>query len=174
MLVQKLILFRIDFCNSLYMNLPQVRLKKLSSIINSCIRFIYGIKDRKKDLRPYYIMAHILPIEHRVSYKVCLMAYKIFYGLAPQYFDNCLEKSVDDTKNTRSNPDYDILKLKVPKFARTKLQSRRFSAHAPELWNNLPYFIRSMDNVDLFKKHLKTHFFRIMQCSANIDEGISQ
>ena len=155
MLVQKLIIFKTDFCNSLYKNLPQVRLKKLSSILNSGIRFIYGIKDRQKDLFPYYMMAHILPIEHRVSFKICLMTYKIFYGLAPQYLDDLLEKAVDDTKNTRSNPDHDMLKLKVPRFAKTNLESRRFSVHAPELWNSLPHYLRSMDNANLFKKHNK-------------------
>ena len=36
---------------------------------------------------------------------------------------------------------------------------RAFSVCAPQLWNKLPQAIKASDNVDLFKKRLKTHLF---------------
>ena len=63
MMVKQLVLSKLDYCNSLYMNLPKKRLKKLTSILNGTIRFIYNIKDRSEELIPYYKKAHILPID---------------------------------------------------------------------------------------------------------------
>ena len=35
-----------------------------------------------------------------------------------------------------------------------------FSLSAPGIWNNLPYGIRSSNDLGLFKKVLKTHYFQ--------------
>ena len=37
---------------------------------------------------------------------------------------------------------------------------RAFAVSAPELWNKLPDDIRSCDNLNLFKRKLKTHLFK--------------
>ena len=55
MMVTQLVISKLDYCNSLYMNLPKTRLNKLRSTLNGAIRFIYNIKDRSEDLLPYYM-----------------------------------------------------------------------------------------------------------------------
>ena len=59
LMVKQLVISKLDYCNALYMNLTQTRVKKLGSILNSCIRFIYSIKDRRhlKWPRKHLIMA---------------------------------------------------------------------------------------------------------------------
>ena len=37
---------------------------------------------------------------------------------------------------------------------------RAFSVAAPKLWNELPLDLRSLDTINLFKKHLKTDLFK--------------
>ena len=37
---------------------------------------------------------------------------------------------------------------------------RAFSVAAPKLWNKLPFAIRNIDNVNRFKKELKTYLFQ--------------
>ena len=37
---------------------------------------------------------------------------------------------------------------------------RAFSVAAPKLWNELPLDLRSLDAINLFKKHLKTDLFK--------------
>ena len=71
-LVQQLVISKLDYCNSLYMNLPKTRLNKLRSTLNGAVRFIYNIEDRTTDLVPFYKKAHILPIDQRIFFKVCL------------------------------------------------------------------------------------------------------
>jgi len=38
---------------------------------------------------------------------------------------------------------------------------RSFSVAAPSVWNSLPADIRLCESVPLFKRHLKTHLFRL-------------
>ena len=160
MMIKQLVISKLDYCNSLYMNLPQKRLKKLKSILNGGVRFIYNIKDRKEDLIPFYKKAHILPIDERIFFKVCLLSYKIVYDIAPDYLKQLIEMdSFTSSWNTRSKPAEDNLRMKLPKMCKTKASERRFSVYAPVAWNSLPLKIRSINNIDSFKKMLKTHLF---------------
>ena len=62
-------------------------------------------------------------------------------------------------QNLRLDNDFYILKVpEVPNFSRSK---GAFSYCGPKLWNELPYSIRCLTNIDDFKKALKTHFFSI-------------
>ena len=132
MLVKQTLIMQLDYCNSNYMNLPQTRFRKLCSVLNSGIRFIYNIRDRQADLLPYYIKAHILPMKQRVQFKICMITHKVVYGNAPPYLSKLLIRE-ENTLNTRLRPDNDNLCLKVPKLPISKLDSRRFSVYAPEL-----------------------------------------
>jgi hypothetical protein len=83
MMVKQLVISKLDYCNSLYMNLPKTRLNKLRSVLNGAVRFIYNISDRAVDLVPYYKKAHILPLDQRIFFKVCLLAHKTVHGSSP-------------------------------------------------------------------------------------------
>ena len=160
MLVKQLVVSKLDYCNSLYMNLAKCRLRKLSSVLNSCIRYIYNIDDTSLYLIPYYSKSHILPMDMRIKFKVCLLVFKILNGQAPEYLCELVERdSLEGCKNTRLRPDHDSFRLKVPKLPSSKIDNRRFSNYAPETWNSLPLTIRSSNDVSLFKKLLKTHYF---------------
>ena len=71
------------------------------------------------------------------------------------------------TVNTRNilgmllRSDCDGLLLNPVKFKTlTTLGDRSFAAAAPQLWNSLPYLIRSSRSVASFKKTLKTFLFQ--------------
>ena len=161
-LVKQLVISKLDYCNVLYVNLPMKTLKKLKSALNCGIRFIYNISDRNEDLLPFYRKAHILPIEQRIHFKVCLLAYKVVNGIAPDYLCDLIviDKQSEESK-TRQRFN-DNLRLKVPRPSKTRLGDRRFSNCAPGIWNSLPLEIRSSQSVDTFKKLLKTHFFSLL------------
>ena len=155
MLVKQLVLSKIDYCNALYMNLPATRVKRLKSVMNSAIRFIYHVRDRSIELTPYYKEAHILPFEERVHFKACLMVHKAFYGKAPVYIQELI---TIETPNHMTRLK-DGGKRLVPRMAKTNLESRMFSNYAPSVWNNLPPYIRNEESTDAFKNLLKTHLF---------------
>ena len=58
MFVKQLVISKLYYCNSLYMNLPKTRPRsnKLRSILDGAIRFIYNIEDRTTDLVPFYVL----------------------------------------------------------------------------------------------------------------------
>ena len=46
MLVKQLILSKVDYHNALYVNLPACDVKRLQSVVNAAIRFVYGAGKR--------------------------------------------------------------------------------------------------------------------------------
>ena len=160
MMVKQLVISKIDYCNSLYMNLPKTRLKKLKSILNGAVRFIYNIQDRTTDLVPFYKKSHILPIDQKKMFKVCLLTHKTVHGKASCYLKELVETEVaSDTCNTRSKIPGDNFKLKISRTAKMKVFARRFSNYAPVAWNSLPLVIRCINNTDCFKRMLKNHLY---------------
>jgi len=49
----------------------------------------------------------------------------------------------------------------VPRI-HTELACRAFSVAAPSTWNSLPAEIRLGENILTFKRHLKTHLFKLI------------
>ena len=52
------------------------------------------------------------------------------------------------------------LRLTPVNFNLKSYGSRAFAVSAPKLWNKLLVDIRSCDNLNLFKRKLKTHLFK--------------
>jgi len=50
--------------------------------------------------------------------------------------------------------------LVVPRI-HTELARRAFSVAAPSTWNSVPADIRLCENILTFKRHLKTHLFKL-------------
>lgn len=166
MMVKQLVISKLDYCNVLYMNLAKKRLKKLKSVLNQGIRFIYNIKDRSEDLVPYYKKAHILPIEQRILYKVCLLTHKAVHGTSPAYIRDLVTVDIpaDLSTLTRSKMAVDLgivdaFKLKMTKMTKTKFEDRCFSNYAPPTWNALPLGLRCLVSTTEFKRKLKNHFY---------------
>ena len=91
---------------------------------------------------------------------MCLLSYKVVYDIAPDYLKQLIEMDPQtDSCNTRARPAGDNLRMKLPRLCKTKAGERLFSVYAHEAWNSLPYNIRSITNIDSFKKYLKTYLF---------------
>jgi len=160
MMVKQLVISKLDYCNCLYMNLPKTRLNKLRSTLNSAIRYIYNIKSYTEELLPYYKKAHILPLDDRIFFKVCLLSYKAVHGSSPDYINELVE--IDTplvSTNTRSKMEGDCFRMKMPKMTKNKVDERRFSNYAPTAWNSLPWKIRSIINIESFKRMLKNYLY---------------
>ncbi len=160
MLIKQLVISKLDYCNALYMNLPKGRLNKLRSILNGGIRFIYDVTDRDVDLTPYYKKAHILPVEQRIFFKVCLLCFKIVNGTAPPYLQELVTLNDNDPmlRESRLRPANDV-QMKLPKFSKLKASNRRFTYFAPEAWNSLPSRLRVIDRIAVFKVQLKSFLY---------------
>lgn len=164
LLVKQLVVSRLDYCNILYNGLPKKLIDRLQKTLNSCVRFIYNLHGHQEDYSPYLRDAHILPVEKRITFKACLMAYKIVWSTAPRdLLDRVPVHENVEERPTRSNATLDRYKLLFPKFnsinAKSKLRKRRPSVFLPEEWNKLPLTLRSLESIQAFKSQLKTRLF---------------
>lgn len=149
MLVQAVILSKLDYCNSLYFGCQSSLIYQLQTIQNRACRVIFGMAKRESvdgKLREL----HWLKIKERIEFKFLLLVYKSVNGLAPSYLNELLVFNNDSGCRRRSLHIVDPYDTK----------NRAFQTAAPALWNRLPSVIKDSKSVQLFKSSLKTHLFR--------------
>ena len=102
---------RIDYCNSLLVNLPACSLQKLQRVLNTAARIV-SLGPKRDDIIPVLISLHWLPIEHRIHYKVILFVFRCLHNLAPSYLSELLKLYAPERENLRSSDklflDYSI------------------------------------------------------------------
>ena len=155
-LVQNLVISRLDYCNSLLVNLPKRLIQKLQKVQNHCARLIYR-KKRRTRTNPLLKDLHWLPLQYRIKFKVLLLTFKCLNGLAPRYLVSMLTV-YRPPRTLRSNTVL-MGTLITPYFKKRKHGERSFAVAAPKLWNGIPRDIRTASSVAEFKVKLKTHFF---------------
>ena len=153
-LASSFILSRLDYCNSLFINMNKDLIQKLQKLQNFAAKVIFK-KSYREHVTPCLIDLHWLPVKYRIDYKVAILTYKCLNDLAPQYLSDLVELYIPP-RTLRSSSSY-LLVSKVGQFK--KLGDRTFSVHAPNVWNSLPLELRRSPNLDIFKRNLKTHLF---------------
>ena len=100
---------------------------------------------------------HWLPIAERIKFKVVLLTFKCLHDLSPSYNKELLTP-YGPARMLRSSS---TLLLARTDYNMKTYGARTFAISAPELWNQLPDDIKSIDNLTTFKSKLKTYFFNI-------------
>ena len=115
-LITTYILPLLDYCNILLFSATKTSRSKLQKLLNNAVRFVFnlsGKRKRRKSITPYLKKLHILPIESRIVYKLCLFVYKSIHGLAPKYLSDMIEPSITYA-GLRSSNDFFFIKLLNP------------------------------------------------------------
>ena len=127
-------------------------------LINSAARIFVGFpKFSRERITPICIDLHMLPIKARIKYKICLLTHKVIHCREPLYLNEKLELKESSTINLRSN--HDSLKLVEHRVPGPVFTIRYFKYQAPHLSNTLPKTLRQLENIETFKKRLKTYIF---------------
>ena len=155
-LVQTLVISRLDYCNSVLVGLPDCVLKPLSSVLHSAARLIKGVGPRDH-ITPILRQLHWLPIRARIRFKISLLMYQIFAGLAPIYISDLVTScsAIPAKQRLRSASKGN---LETKRSSKT-VGSRAFSLAGPHEWNKLPDRVRQSETISEFKSRLKTHLF---------------
>ncbi|XP_053536653.1 uncharacterized protein LOC128632899 [Ictalurus punctatus] len=150
-LVQALVISKLDYCTSLLSGLPA---KPLEMIQNAAACLVFN-QSQRTHVTPLFISLHWLPVAACIKFKASMLTYKTLSGTAPSYL-NSLLKAYVPSRNLRSISDR---RLAVPTQRGARSLSRTFTLTVPQWWNALPISIRTAESLTIFKKQLKTHLF---------------
>ena len=148
-LVHAVISSRLDYCNILFMNICKGNLFKLQKLQNAAARLVLG-KGKRYSATSALKKLHWLKVEARITFKVLLIVYKVLNGLCSNNLELQYKKF-----NGRAE---DFPLLETPNF-KSSYGKRIFAYYGSRLWNALPVYVRSVQDVEMYKKNLKTILF---------------
>ena len=154
-LVQAMVLSRLDYCNSLMLGSTKYNLKKLQQVQNCATRIVY----RKRfvlHITPYLKELHWLRVEERIQYKIAVLMFKCVQGSAPKYLQELIIPLSNHSRTLRSSS---LLMLPVSISKLSIVHNSSFSSMDAWIWNDLPYSVKISENVNIFKSKLKTYLF---------------
>jgi len=155
---------KLDYCNSLYLNLPKSELNRLQRIQNTLARVVANTR-RRDHITPTLQSLHWLKVQERINYKVVSLTYNVLQTSHPSYLSRLL--TLQPARSTRSSQ---FITLYPPSVTSNRaILNRSFSYSAPRLWNSLPTYLRTPKTVDTpctnllsrstFLSKLKTYLF---------------
>ena len=129
-MMQALVLSKLDYCNSLLMGMTDYNLDTLQKIQNMACRIIFKL--RKYDHASDHLgQLHWLN-RQCIIYKTVMLVFKCKHNLAPPY----LHKLLNYTHNCHLRSTHQN-KLPTVKFNTTQVMKCSFKSMRPCLWNEL-------------------------------------
>ena len=128
---------KLDYCNSLYYNLPKSQITSLQQIQNSLARAV--VKAPKFcHISPILHSLHWLKITEHIEYKILSLTYKVLITAQPSYLHHLV--TVQPHRSTRSSSVVTLSRL--PSASSLWITDRSFRYASPHLWNQLPASLR--------------------------------
>ena len=156
-LLQALIISRLDYCNSLFLGIPQYNVDKLQWIQNMSCRVIKQLP-KSSHITDYHAELHWLKIQDHITYKVSMLMFKCLHNLAPQYLIDITIFTYHQELNLRSRNKH-VLPTKLSRTSMVHTGS--ISSMGPQIWNSLPVTVKNTNNLETFKTLLKIHLFTL-------------
>ncbi len=113
LLVQALVISRLDYCNALLAGLPSNTIKPL--VFN---------EPKRAHVTPLFVSLHWLPVAARIQFKTLMLAYRTTTGSAPTYF-------------------HSLLRIYIPSRSLRSASERRLVVPSREAQNHSPEHSRS-------------------------------
>ena len=159
MLVNSLVISRLDYCNSVLYGIPKYHRDKLQRIQNIAARMITGTRSTDH-ITAILKSLHWLPVEARINFKILLITYNILNGQSTSY----LESGIQEYLPSRTLRSSTRSLLFFPSIKSNSYGGRAFLPAAPELWNSIPKYSKRAETVETFKTRLKTFLFKKHYC----------
>ena len=150
----------VDCCNSLFAGLPAQTIDRLQSIINASARLACGLHKFDHITPALHDRLHWLPIQQRITYKLCLITFKGIQGVAPPYIVELCKHviTIESHRRLRSAAGGQLI---IPR-AFIVFAKRAFAYAGSSVWNSLPTELRLSSTNSSFCTELKIFFFRVV------------
>ena len=142
---------RLDYCNILLYGINGYLVSQLQRCQNNAARIV-SLWRKYDHITPVLKDQHWLPVEHRIIYKILLLAYKAQHGTAPPYLSSLLSP-YKPGRSLRSEGKH---LLTTPRYRLEGFGKRCFAHAAHSLWNTLPISIKCAQSTDTFKNSSRT------------------
>jgi hypothetical protein len=162
-IIHAFICSRIDYCNSLLVGLPKVRLSPLQSVMRAAARLIARLPPWSHISSFMFHHLHWLPLTARIQLKILTLIYRSYSGYAPKYLRDLIRLPISATslRPLRSLDRHDLL---VPRARTAMAKTRAFAFIGPALWNQLSpstRFVLLTGGPSTSFRCLKTAFFSL-------------
>ena len=130
-LVLSLCVSHLDYCNAALYGLPDITISRMQRVQNMCACLV--LRRTKWDSATACLAKlHWLPIRQCITFKICVLTYKLFHRQGPRYLQVLLQYKHNISNITlRSNLDQSL--LLIPRTKCKTFASRSFSVAAPTL-----------------------------------------
>ena len=88
-IVHSVISAKLDYCNSLFIDIPDYLITNLQRVQNAAARIVLNLK-KYDSITPHLMKLHWLPVRQRIIYKLNLIVFKALKGDAPDYIQSLL------------------------------------------------------------------------------------
>ena len=120
---------KLDYCNSLLLNLPSCEIERLQFVQNSLARAICR-RSKYTHVTPILKSLHWLRVKERIVYKTVSLTSKSLVTPGNSYMSHLIK--VKQTASTRSSKLITLERPSIP--SRCKLSNRSFQHAAPQIW----------------------------------------
>jgi len=159
--VNALVISRTDYCNTVLAGVYGVYMRQLHGVLNAAARLI--VRKRKFDNISSTIrdVLHWLPVQQRIQYKRCTLAFNCLHGVAPVYLSTmCQPVSENLGRYCLRSAARGDLAVPVTRTVHYGPRPRGFAVVGPSTWNSLPTSLRDQSlTLTSFCRQLKTFLF---------------
>ena len=125
-------------------------------------RVVLGLRRRDQhSMTAALQQLHWLPVAYRIQFKLLTLVHGAIHVNTPRYLADRVSAYVP----SRSLRSTDQSLLVVPRVNLERFGRRAFSCAGPSLWNSLPLVLRTEQDVEHFRRDLKTYLLSGLLCN---------
>jgi len=152
--------FTLQSCNAIntvLAELPKSTTAPLQCVQNAAARMIWGLGPHDH-VTPALYELHCLPVEQRVTFKLCTLMHLIHIGCSPSYMSELVTSTSSIASRSRLR-SASSRRYEQP-ATRFKLGERSFAFAGHAAWNSLLTSLHEITNHKAFRRELKTVLFK--------------